>query len=338
MDKWIRLDAETACSTETSIYLFGRSVNMLYRIDKKTGVIEILGSIPQKEKWSMLLVGKILYWCDFLILLPLKENYIWLFNLETYKWEKIELMNSQSYSMKFYQGFIYQNVLHMIGCEYPAIVRINLMTFEIEYDSRIYDVIRKRTPYDIYFRTEYIQNNNEIIMGCCCTNQICYYNMDDFSFKLLRLGDEGEDYEGIAQIEGEMQLFGRSARLLYRCGKAIEKNSSVMINNCHYIATVRYKGRYVLLSNISGESLVQNAFNDYEAFIDTCNFCEKKDEDNYIYLNDKGILKEVTDGNIKEYRCAIGKNKFYDFVGEKQTLLHETSSYNLSFLIDDLVD
>ena len=60
--QFIYLDAETAYSTENYIYLFGRSINLLYRYNKKEKRVEILGQIPGRHIWERQLIGKILYW------------------------------------------------------------------------------------------------------------------------------------------------------------------------------------------------------------------------------------------------------------------------------------
>lgn len=331
--QFIYLDAETAYSTENYIYLFGRSINLLYRYNKKEKRVEILGQIPGRHIWERQLIGKILYWNDKIILAPFFEKSIWLFDLKVEKWTEIQLLNFEKYIMKFYQGFIHNDIAHFVGCYYPAIIRLDLNTLQIEYDTKMYEELDKVRHSDIYFRTEYIRDENNILLGCCSTNRVLQYNLDNYNYKFIELGNFEDDFEGICHIQEKLVLFGRTNRKIYLYDKKLKIDSSQKIEKCHYVATVRKNGKYMLLSNHSGKSLIWNDFDNYLLDEENCIFCEKKDEENYLYMTSKGKLIEVTQGKIEEYDCVIETEKFNNMFSNKNLFLVETPMYDLKFLL-----
>lgn len=332
----INVNAETACQIRDNIYLFGSAVNMLYQYNKKTEQTKLLGGIPGRLLSDSKLVGKILSWKTKLILLPLRENKIWMFDLITEEWSGIEIRASEGEfcSVKFYQGFIHQNKVHMIGCYYPAIVRLDLNTMHLEYDTRMYEEIDKNKHNNIYFRTEYVRTGNVIEMGCCAVDAIFYYNLDDYSYKLVRVGEKADDFEGIALIGRKRFMFGRSKRMLYQVDETLNCYGFIKMQDCHYIATIRQDEKFVFLSNQIGKSFKWSEEEGFSEFNETCNFCEKQDEDNYIYLNDAGKLVESTDGVIREYFCKFQRSELEKYISERDILWNESNSCDLQFFLN----
>ena len=163
-------DAETACMYENKIYMFGSTINILYCVDIEEGKVEILGNIPGYNLCSSKLVGKLLIYKEKIILLPFNADNVWIYNLHTNNWMELKLEGNSVHYEKFYQGFLEKNKVHAIGCRYPAIVVIDLDTLKVTYNKKVYNKINQVVSDDgIYFRTEYIREDNKIKMGCCKT-------------------------------------------------------------------------------------------------------------------------------------------------------------------------
>lgn len=295
--KQILLDAETAYLENEKIYLFGSSFNLLYIYDINTKQVEIIGKIPKYSFISTKLIGRILKWKHKIILLPFMANEVWIWDMGNRQWQEIGIKEASSYKMLFYQGFVCHDEVHMIGCYYPAIVRLDMNTLHLTYDSRMYDEIdRSGNRNDsIYFRTEYIRDNNTVIMGCCNTNRFLKYNLDNYEYELVEAGNKDNDYEGITRINNHMVMVGRHEQSVYNLDGKQEKKDIPAEINCHYMATIFLDGQYILLSSVNGNSCVMDG-NHFSLLDEKCLFCEKADNRNYIYMSDRYVLNIVIDG------------------------------------------
>ena len=324
--KQIFMDAETAYMESGIVYLFGSSFNMLYSYDINTKRIEILGKIPKYEFISAKLIGRILKWKDKIILLPFMANEVWIWDMGNGQWQEIEIEDASSYKMLFYQGFIHHDEIHMIGCYYPAIVRINMNTMDLSYDRRIYDEIDNSGNKNdgIYFRTEYIKNDNTVIMGCCNTNRILKYNLDSYEYELAEVGDKKNDYEGVTLINDHMVLFGRHEQSIFNLEGKQEKKEIPEEIDCHYMATVLGDGKYILLSSVNGNSCVIDDAG-FSLYDEQSLFCEKTDNCNYIYVSNQYVLNIVVDGKkmLSEklwIKDAESEKKFIDLLAQEHVM------------------
>lgn len=298
------MDAETAYLENETIYLFGRHLNILFSYDLNSGKVKIFGKVPKYNFVFTKLIGRILKWNNKIILLPLAANELWIYDIENNEWQEIEIENASSYELLFYQGFVYNDEVHLIGCYYPAIVRINMKTMELSYDKRIYEEIDTFEDKNdsIYFRTEYIRDDKIITMGCCNINRIMQYNLDNYEYKLIETGDQGNDYEGLTLMDDHIVMFGRHEQCIYNLEGRQEKKEIPAEIDCHYMATIVKDGRYIFLSSIVGNSCV---IEDGKFLINNekCFFCEKLDNKNYVYMSDKHVLNVVR--NDKEILSKV---------------------------------
>lgn len=334
----IFLDAETAYVENEKVYLFGSSFNLLYSYNISTKQVEILGKIPKYKFVSQQLIGKILKWKEKIILLPFLAKEIWTWDIENKQWQETEIEDASSYTMLFYQGFIHHDEVHMIGCYYPAVVRIDMNTMNLSYDRRIHgEIDSSENKHDsIYFRTEYIKDGNLVTMGCCNTNKILTYNLDNYEYDLVEVGCKNNDYEGMALINDHMVMFGRHEQSIYNLDGKQEKADIPAEIDCHYMATVIKDGQYILLSNINGNSCVIEE-NGFSLYGEQCLFCEKKDERNYVYISGQHILNIVIDGrSILSEKLRIedadSEIQFSDFLVQDQVVT-ESELVNLELFI-----
>lgn len=336
--KQIFIDAETAYMEGEKIYLFGSSFNLLYSYNINTKQMEIIGKIPKYKFISTQLIGRILKWRNKIILIPFLANELWIWDMGNRQWQEIGIEDASSYNMLFYQGFIHHDEVHMIGCYYPAIVRIDLNTLDLSYDRRIYDEIDSsgNKNDDIYFRTEYIKNDNIVFMGCCNLNKILKYNLDNYEYELVEVGNKNNDYEGITFINDHMVMAGRHEQCIYNLDGRQEKKKIPAEIDCHYMATVFRDGKYILLSRINGNSCVidDTGFSLYD---ERCFFCEKTDNKNYIYMSGQYVLNIVIDGKkiLSEeiwIKDAESEKRFFDLL-EPGHVMVENGLVNLDFLM-----
>jgi hypothetical protein len=314
-----KLDAETVCIDGDDIYLFAQTMNLLYRYNLKAKKTKLLGTVPGRKIQEQKLFGKILKYEEKVILIPFQEEDVWIFDLLHEDWKRIELEKTENKNKQyFYQAFLHNGVVHMIGCYYPAIVRLDLTTMDVSYDRRVFDEIKKiPSKHDeIYFRTEYIRKNNEILMGCCNVNRILKYNLDSHEYQLIEIGKNDDDFEGISSYENQIILFARHEQNMYLWKDDVVKVKLPEMIQCHYMATVKKDGKYILLGNSSGNSCFY-CNGKFVKVEETCLFCEKQDENNYIYMSNDKVLVVVQDGAVTEHECIVDTGSFNEFFKDK---------------------
>lgn len=174
------LDAETATRVGSRTYFFGKKFNILYYIDDDSERVCVVGSIPKEPVFSQRLVGKIVVYKHKIILVPLMGKRIWILDLECNEWENVELRNTDKVMFMFFHGHLYENTVHMIGCEYPYVVCFNCDDYSIEYDNRIFEELKnkEKSRGDIFFRSDYVREGNEVRLGCCCAPYFLKYNLE----------------------------------------------------------------------------------------------------------------------------------------------------------------
>ncbi|MBO4953374.1 MAG: hypothetical protein J6C99_10785 [Lachnospiraceae bacterium] len=332
-------DAETACIYENKIYMFGSTINILYCVDIEEGKVEILGNIPGYNLCSSKLVGKLLIYKEKIILLPFNADNVWIYNLHSNNWTEVKLEGNSVHCEKFYQGFLEKNKVHAIGCRYPAIVVIDLDTFKVTYNKKIYNKINQVVSDDgIYFRTEYIREDNKIKMGCCKLNGIFEYNLSSGDADFIECGKKGFCYEGITQLQGSVQLVGRKINASY-----ILDNENLIEHiwpdnlTCHYLAYILKDNLHIYLSSLAGRSFFYNG--KYNELEEKAYFCEKVDEKNFIYMNQKGEIIVSREGEIKVINMDVNFDKVTKMLNARlgyADTIKETDAINLNNFIQTI--
>ena len=251
----IRLDAETAVRADNKIYFFGKSYNLLYCIDDNTKEVSIIGSVPDEPINSQRLVGKILSLNGKLILVPLLGKKIWIVDQKDNIWKSVELRDTNTTTHMFFQGHVFKNTVYMIGCEYPYVVVMNCDDYSLEYDDSVFCELRKKekSKGDIYFRSDYIREGDDVIMGCCLSHYLLKYNLSNRQFNFIEKRAL-PDYECISKT-----------------------------NNCE-VYTSRSEKKIMIKKPNIGESVIEIP----EGINLRCVGIQQKDEDIYFYSSEIG--------------------------------------------------
>ncbi len=192
---------EDCVRVNTDLFFVDSRYNIIYKMDIEREVISIVGSIPEESLLSNRLVGSIVYVNGCLFFAPMNAKKLWKMKLSSNEWKGYEIRNIETYPFdSFFQSIVFKNKLYLIGCEYPAIVVLDLLTDEMEYVEAPYEHLQepKKNNNDCYFRCDNVLVDNCLYLATCVSNEILKFNLDTYEFSFIRIGDDSNRFVGIA--------------------------------------------------------------------------------------------------------------------------------------------
>ncbi|MDE5759050.1 MAG: hypothetical protein K2H85_10635, partial [Allobaculum sp.] len=127
----IKLTSEAMTMFKDKLLCVAMDANIVYTIDLRNGEIGLLYNIPEEDFFSARLIGSVIVCEEQIFFIPYHAKKIWIYDSRNEKWKGIQL-NHESCRAKFWNAHLFENYIYMIPSKYPAIVRINIYTFEIE--------------------------------------------------------------------------------------------------------------------------------------------------------------------------------------------------------------
>ena len=252
--------SESICKTDNGFVIASQNVNLIFELPNGSLEYRVLGSIPGERFFSSRLVGSIEKYKNKLIFVPGTASAISIFDLDTKEWKQIEIKNSGMIgNVKFLSSGIFKDKILMFGCHYPAIISLDMNSYEIEYDfdtlKPLYGKVKERS--DCFFRTDIGEVDGKYFLACCSDNVILKYDPDKMHGELIRVGNENDRFSGIA-YDGEafwisprflgdvikwaggdeerftLQQMQGNKSSLFSLGIVIDKDKNIVIPNLDY--------------------------------------------------------------------------------------------------------
>ncbi len=201
MDNRINLTAYRCTYWEGKLYCIAGDFNLLFSIDTKDGTVELIDTVPQTNLLSPFSRGHIVIHNNKLIIPPDKSGKIWIYNLLSKRWSNIpvEKRNTLYGSGVFFQAYIYDNNLFLIGGDYPAILCLNPENQTCDYIEEPYQDITDR-HHDIdfsYFRLQGVSLKNTLYLASCLDNYVLKFDMQTKKHQWIKVGDDSYVYSEI---------------------------------------------------------------------------------------------------------------------------------------------
>lgn len=303
------LDAETATRVGNKTYFFGKTYNILYYIEDGYDGVHVVGSIPGEPVFSQRLVGKMVCYNEKLVLVPLMGKKIWILDLKTKGWKDIELKGTDNVMFMFFHGHLYENTVHMIGCEYPYIVRLNCDDLSLEYDNRVFEELTQKEHFhgDIFFRSDFVRENSEVKLGCCCAPYFLKYNLANKDYALIQqLGLP--DYESIRTLN-DYEIYTSRSENRIMIKKKTGETSIVQIPK-----DMEQIGDYI--RNDEGVYIILHRTGDAYAYLEKDGFkkldrglCMFENEGTTTIMMDaNGIAEIEVEGTRIRYNCFLKRD------------------------------
>ena len=173
--------------------------NMFYRHNKQNKETEYIGILGQNWRNCRIAMNdKKLYFAPHY-----KNDKISIFDIDKKHFEQIPFKDDCKYDIKFRNVVSFKNFICFIPHEFPAIMRLNTNTKEIEYFSQWLDDISK-LPIDksreewknVIFRESCVVND-EIAIVMKGINAVMFFNMETGSYEIKSIGEKSEQYFSI---------------------------------------------------------------------------------------------------------------------------------------------
>lgn len=192
------------CALEGSkVWFVSMHSNFLCQMDTDTGIIEILGKIPETENtWEVSYVNIIKY-KDRLIMMPYSADGICEYDLSTGQFCKYYI-KKEYVNLKFGRMIQYNTDLYLLPQEYSAIIRYNLENRSITYYHECIGDIKSKakkrfewSPF-VWGACSY---KNLLFLASAWSNHILIFNMDSGDYDVHEVGDATNLYRGIVADE-----------------------------------------------------------------------------------------------------------------------------------------
>jgi hypothetical protein len=184
---------------ENSLW-FIDSNNILYKHNKQSNKTESAGIIPGQDAWGNLRIaennGK-LYFAPYH-----KNNKISIFDMAQKSFKQINFKNDGKFDSKFQSVISFKNFVYFVPYEFPAIMRLNTDTNEIEYFSEWVNEVSKLQISKLQEAWKNIFWNScvvgqKIAMVIHGANAVMFFNMETGGYEIKHIGEKSEQYVDI---------------------------------------------------------------------------------------------------------------------------------------------
>lgn len=335
----MKLLSEDCIQIKNDMFFFAKNCNIFFSLNICNGQIRLLDSVKEEHISEERLFSKILQWNKNLIFIPMNAKKIWILDKETFIWKSIRLEEYEEYNSKFYQGYIKNEYLYMIGCSVPAIVKVNLNTYE--YKSILFPLREKR---EYYFRSDYIEVDNKLLLASYFDNSIMYFDLVDETIEFKEIGHENNMYSGICYD-------GQNYWLSPRYNTAIIKwdgyDNTIEYNyiaenkkKCAYNGIFYYKKNVCLLARMGSTYIINSIDGSY--IEKNCNYIfAKKINGNLVVLDSNGELTVESGNQTKKYELNYDLEAIKQFLKENNNyvnskILKETNVFDLEMYLHNI--
>jgi len=183
---------------ENSIW-FMNFYNILYRHNKQSKETQCIGKASRQNSahFGIAENNKKLYFVPYY-----KNNKITFFDMAQNKFEHISFKDDCKYDYKFKELISFKNFIYFIPHEYPAIMKLNTETNEIEYFSDWYnDASKLCKPMQEAWKKLIFVNFNVVHANLVLTiqgsNAVMFFNMETGDYEIKNIGEKTEQYASI---------------------------------------------------------------------------------------------------------------------------------------------
>ena len=181
--------------------------NALFKLDKESSKVEYMGSFPNENPYGIRLYSYVVKQCGKLYFVPLNAKEIAVYDLNTGQFEKIDFDKNRSKNgidivennpgFKFSMAVVYSRYIFFIGMCYPAIVRYDTETRNIDYFTDWVNPLKQRgCSGELYFIGGAL-DGNKLYLAACETNAVVAFDMNTFKSSVYEIGSKDSKYRGI---------------------------------------------------------------------------------------------------------------------------------------------
>ena len=209
-----RIICENAIEEDDIIYFARFHARGLYAFDKKKECSKWLGNFPEQPDNEMRLYKSIIKIGSKIFAIPsCGEAIISIYNIDTNEFENVDIrdyfgLNKNNTSdFKFSLCIPYKDYLYLICQSYPAIVKLNIHTYEVEYIDNWRTLISEKN--NKWYFSKGIVRDNIAYLSFIEFPAIMTLNLETNETQIINLDSCINGFSGIVEgIENDFWLFG----------------------------------------------------------------------------------------------------------------------------------
>jgi len=300
--------------------------NVLYRHNKENKNTECIGMIAIQNASAYLNIvanNEKLYFAPYY-----KNNKIVFFDTDKNMFEQIDFKDDCKYDRKYNIAVSFKKFIYFIPHDFPAIMKLNANTNEIEYFSMWMDDVSKlqvsKLQHEVWKDTRFFGFcvvGTEIALVIHKANAVMFFNMESDNYKIKKIGEKSERYHGICFDGQDYYIASYHESYVVKWNRESNVFSKINIpsfsrkENIHANFLIQYLNGYVWLLPIG-------ANNAYKIDINTNRITELPELTEYL---DKSL-----DWNYN--LVSASENSIYASTLNKGIVEYNTNTSELSFI------
>ncbi len=202
---------EAAVVVGNTIWASAYDFNGLLKICRDTGKMELVARFPNEALLQERLFDDVVYVDGKLVFVPMTAKSITIYNIEDNTFKLIPIEKNKiggkvfNDKYKFCRAVEKDKNVYLIGCTYAGIIKINLLSYEVVYQTEWIEEIVERVgnTNGSYFRSICIKSNEEIWLACNGCNILVQILLENMQFRYYEVGDKENCFSDIV-YDGEL--------------------------------------------------------------------------------------------------------------------------------------
>lgn len=288
----------------------------LYKLDLLSNVITVEAIIPVYKNMQYGFIAK---WKDLLILAPRAADKIMVYHIRDNFFSEIELdikrMDEKELFNLFSGVHIFEDSAFLIPGRFPAIVRLDLHTFGVEYFDLWHErLINKIENYDnkkVLFARCNCVFSGKILLPCWQGNSILEFHFSTGEGRLIEFPKIYDELSGMYIRGQELFLASKYNHMIFRCdldGNVLEQIEIGELGKTGISFLLECSGKTIIVP-VYGARIIQWDYDAYQCR-KILNLATEQKEDSYVgeIFPNVDILSCVKDdfGNIWMYSIFRG--------------------------------
>ena len=187
-----RLWFESSVEVDEDIWFAASNVNGIFRADKKTGEAQFITNFPEYSANAIRLYAACVLVQKKIVFAPCNAREVVIFSLET---RKIKIINLKKELLKcregglFFSAFEYKGFAWIIGMTYPAILKIDVNTYEVCTITEPFKRYTRNGIYEckMYFRHGFEIYDDKLYLPALCENGLVCMDLSTYKCELIEV-------------------------------------------------------------------------------------------------------------------------------------------------------
>lgn len=228
---------EGICVDGDNAWFAAESFNGLYYMDLKTYQKKLLGVFPNAVKFQFRLYSTIKKYKNKLLCVPMAADNITIYDIDTNQFHELHLRKNAWITdhmfdplRKFLAVVPYEKWMFIVGCSYPAIIRLDMETEEMVYFTEWVEDLQKfiLDKTNVYFRYDTVIQGHTFLIASCIANVVMSFDLQSCKHKFIQIEGCDHGFNGLA-FDGENYWLGpRKQDEIIKWNPAAEVKTTVL--------------------------------------------------------------------------------------------------------------